>query len=618
MNVPYIPERLFRHGISPARACTERFYSPSFGKGLHLAGFDVETIGTTLFKHNDLYSVQIVMDCLENSHIFFPKKQGVCNLDFFFSLIGGYDKRIYATAHNASFDLGALLGNDVFKLMKGESVGGWDGKLVDGTHCFAILWNKEEKKRLTVADSIAWYKASLEKIALRYFKMQKLERPSFLGQRQPVSKEELDCFLGYAERDAKLQFLLTKRIYGLNKEGNVKLSLTPAQLSGRVFQKYYLSNRLFLPRLRQLPFIARTYHGAQFTAFGRGLFKKMYYYDINSLYPFAAIKAPLNFSNSSYEKISLNDIENGFAGFAGVRFRFRDGEKYPCLPQRRKINGFSKLVFPLQGLSYCTSEELLLALKKSCEISCFKGIGWYPAEKDISHDLGRYMMDIYSKKEELDSRKDTLTDEERNKRDYYKLLLNSLIGKFCQRNRNWLNGAETAGSLFKPDFGSLILSKGRAIINSLTSQYRAIYTDTDSLLTKKQLPCGTKIGQLKDVLGNGKSGSLLSIRSKLYFITSEGSLIKCAKHGFRLPSESVFKTLLQRRKKTFVPYSLTRLVKLKEAYRRHRLPRREINQTFKIMLKDDGKREYFSRLSTVEELTSFNTLSQPLQNFAVF
>jgi hypothetical protein len=618
MKVPYIPKRILKHGIKPASAGTERLFDKEKRAGLHLAGFDVETIGTTLFKSNDLYSVQIVMDSPKDSHIFFPEKQGVENLEMFTQLIDPHSKRVFATAHNAGFDIGALLGKDVFSLMKGEEVRGWSGKVVEGTCCFALLRNKSLGKSITIADSMAWYKASLKKIAEKYLSidMQKLERPDYLGKRAPRTKKEFKAFVDYAEQDALIQFELTKRIYRLCLEGRVKMSLTPAQLSGRVFQKHYLKDRLFLPHYKLLPFIAKTYHGAQFTAFGRGFFEKVNYYDINSLYPYATINVPLNFSNTELEKLTLEKIESGFSGFVGVRFKFPEKEKYPCLPAVKEIAKFPKLVFPRSGLSYCTTEEINTALKKDVEILGLWGYGWYPEQQDINHPLAEYMLDIYRKKEELDriKEKEGLGEENSNKRDYYKLLLNSLIGKFCQRNRDWITGKETAGGLFKPEFGSLILSKSRAIINSLISKHGAIYSDTDCLLTKHSLETGTGIGQLKNELGEGKTGDLLSIRSKLYFITDKGKLVKCAKHGFRLSSKNTFEELLKKQKSSSVSYSVTRLVKLKEAYKRNRLPRREVNQTFRIMLQEDGKREYFDRLSTVEDLLNNSTLSQPLQN----
>ncbi len=618
MKIPYIPNRMFKYGIKPGKASTEQKYNPAKGQGVHLAGFDVETVGTSLFKHNDLYSVQIVMNSKENSHIFFPKEQCVKNLDLFFDIIpqGVKSSRVFATAHNASFDFGALLGKDVFELMKGNKVGEWKGKVVDGTCSFAILRNKAEKKTVTIADSMAWYKTSLKKVAEQYFekKMQKLARPEFLGKKAPDNKKEFKEFVAYAEQDAQIQLLLTEKIYELCMEGKVKLCLSPAQLAGRVFQKQYLSDRLFLPYWKRLDFIARTYHGAAFTAFGRGFFRNIYYYDINSLYPFAAINVPLNFSNTKLEKIGLESFEHGFVGFAAVRFAFPEKENYPCLPVLKIINNFPKLCFPSSGFSYCSSEELLLALKKNCEIKGMIGWGWWPDQADINHPLANYMIDIYTKKAELDKlkEKEGLTAEQRNKREYYKLLLNSLIGKFCQRNRDWLTGCEVAGTLFRPDFGSLILGKSRAIINSLLGKHNAIYSDTDCLITKKALPTGTRIGELKNELGKNRKGDLLSIRSKLYFVTADNKLIKCAKHGFRLNSQVAFDYILKEQKKTFVPYSVTRLTKLKEAYKRNRLPRREVNQSFKIMMRDDGKRDYFKQLSTVNDLLTDSTLSSPL------
>ena len=123
------------------------------------------------------------------------------------------------------------------------------------------------------------------------------------------------------------------------------------------------------------------------------------------------------------------------------------------------------------------------------------------------------------------------------------------------------------------------------------------------------------MSELKNELGHNKTGSLLSIRSKLYFVTEHDELIKCAKHGFRQPSKQVYEKMLEKKGRTSIRYSLNRMIKLKESYRRHCLPRRMINQTFTISLKDDGKRVYDEPLETVGELLSDSTYSEPLQNW---
>jgi len=613
MNVPTIPRHLLKFGIKPQFQGTEKTYSTETQSGVRLAGFDVETVGTGLFRKNDLYSVQIVMDKPQNSHIFFPKEQGAQNLLLFWSVAGTHSKRVFATAHNASFDVGALLGDDIYPLMMGKEVNGWKGKVVDGNCCFALLHNRELGKTITIADSMAWFRGSLRNVAKKFFEdsMQKLEKPEYLGMRAPQTHKEFGQFVAYAEQDAQIQLKLTEKIYSFSKEGGVKMCLTPAQLAGRVFLKQYLDNRVFLPNPKLLELIARSYHGAQFTAFGRGFFENVYYYDINSLYPYATMNVPLNFSNTELAPMSIEDAERGWTGFVAAKFRFSEDEKYPCLPQYRVISGSKKMVFPRMGYTYCTTEELALAFKKGVELLGWKAYGWYPEQQDIDHPLASFMHDIYGKKKELDDFGE-LTPAQRDMRQYYKLLLNSLIGKFCQRNRTWPNGREIAGGLFMPDFGSLILSKSRAIINKLISKHGAIYSDTDCLMTKHSLPTGTGIGELKNELGRGKKGDLLAVRSKLYFVTQEGEVVKCAKHGFRRPSKEVFRSILERRRASYVEYSVHRMTRLKEAYKRHRFPRRWVSQTFKIMLRDDGKRNYEDKLETVDDLMNGSTMSMPL------
>lgn len=196
MNVPFIPKSLLLNGIKPKLRGIEKIY-PENPAGLHLAGFDVETLSCGLFRKNDLYSAQIVVDTEKNSHIFFPEKQGVENLELFFTAANHCVKRqnvkrIFATAHNASFDIGALLGKDIFQLMQGYEVNGWKGKVVDGNSCFAILHHAASTRKLTIADSMAWFPGSLKTAASTYFgeALQKHDAPEFLGRRSPKTKKE--------------------------------------------------------------------------------------------------------------------------------------------------------------------------------------------------------------------------------------------------------------------------------------------------------------------------------------------------------------------------------------------------------------------------------------------
>ena len=76
-----------------------------------------------------------------------------------------------------------------------------------------VVVDKKEKKSITIADSIAWYKASLKKVAEQYLgkEMQKLDRPEFLGKKAPDNKKEFKIFVDYAERDAQIQLVLTQK-----------------------------------------------------------------------------------------------------------------------------------------------------------------------------------------------------------------------------------------------------------------------------------------------------------------------------------------------------------------------------------------------------------------------
>lgn len=612
---------------------------------LILCGMDTETIGTNNphEKHNDLFSVQIVKGDVKNAYIEYPKVQGVEILDMKHStpiidVKSGekkdaflFPRRSYISCHNLMFDMGAILGDDFVKIAnkegfaKDKTFKGWDVMLNEKGSCYAEF--KKKNTHLVFVDSMAFFSGTLDSVAKSFFpNIRKLEKPYYLGMRPPEPSEE-ECFEKYAMEDAKIQFLLTKKIAEIHKQADIPLSITPASMSIKIFLTHYLprDRRIMLDRdYSHLVFSQKSYAGARFEAIGRGKFYRINYYDINSSYPYSAIKTSLPYSNRPMKVIPMDYYEKGYCGVAKVEFEAPETEICPILPVRS-----DKLVFPRTGISFCTSHELVEAIKRGYRIKPHKCIGWFPDEIDINHPLGKYLGDTYKEKQEIDTilKKGNVTEDEKYellvKRQRLKLILNATIGKFDQKNTNKITKEITAGKMFNPIHASLILGYSRFYLNKIVydNKINPLYFDTDSILTPDTLPISLDLGGLKLEEGNV---DIMIIRSKNYFVIGDdGRIKKCATHSLKITTDKnntnriyvddFMKKMEDSLHFSSIEYKARHMTKPMEAYKRHLSPRTFIEELRQYTVEEDGKRIYDKRLVTIRDLMYDSTLSVPLE-----
>lgn len=645
-ELPRFNTYIKRFGIKPEN----RDYSNKYT----LIGFDTETIGNNDINiKKDIYSMQLVKNSL-NEEYFYLVGNDENNLSILDEKTESgqylFNRHSYITAHNLDFDLGALLGDDYLKICSPEKYQQNGIKFQNG-HVLYKDWKikyaldqttffefKKKDTKIIFTDSMNFFKGSLDMLGKEYFNMEKLKKPVFLGIRPPETDEEFLEFKNYAMQDARIQFLLTKKISDMHKIDNVRLTNTPASLTWRSFRKNYLKDRLFLENnLDKLKLIWSTYHGAVFCAFGRGYYYNKNMYDVNSLYPYSMHESPMNFSNSKYQYLKLDDVENGYYGFCRTKFKFPKDTLYPNLPVRS-----DKLYFPLEGISYCTTMEIKKALDLGAELSDIKILGWYPKEEDINHPIKKFVADNYKTKKLISEKLEKCKDYEEYKilmTDYLytKLKLNTLYGRLAQRNdvydQDLKKYVEIMGSSFKPDFASLITGYSRNIIHNYIMKFNAIYCDTDSIITDKKLPSDLELGGMKLEYENL---NFLIVRSKVYFgINNEDKVKKCGRHGFRLTNQNIKKSFQDNKGNLFstnddifnfikkhedrsnINYDCIRMTKTKESIKSRRIthnkPRKWVSDNFTIKLDADNKRTYYENLKTSKELFSRNTFSEPLK-----
>src|SRR2546427_9059198 len=97
---------------------------------------------------------------------------------------------------------------------------------------------------------------------------------------------------------------------------------------------------------------------------------------------------------------------------------------YPCLPVPGEMS--DKLYCPLEGTTWCTLSEVREAIRLGVRVIKITGIGFKPGPDDINHPVRRYALDFMEKK----------SSSQGAERETHKLLLNSLIGKFVETQKD--------------------------------------------------------------------------------------------------------------------------------------------------------------------------------------
>ncbi len=331
-----------------------------------------------------------------------------------------------------------------------------------------------ERYKLRIVDLFGFYPMSLDTVGKMYGS-EKISLEGVGGREEKYWKENMDLLLSehaenfeaYAKRDAEVAILAYTRMREFYQENHgldvLRYKTTPG-LAMAIFRTQYLREPV-------VPF------------------------DLH----------PESYHTRWTQFASLDESEQ-LEGFAEVEFEFPSNLLYPNLPVPGEMS--DKLYFPLKGKSWCTLAEVREARRLGASINRITGIGFKPGLEEINHPVRQYALDFMQKKRSTKGAE----------RETNKLLLNSLIGKFVETQKDIEFGqilslvkhgaitAEQAPQVYKEktsphrkrprDVGggwwieaaSLILGKARALMSQFISK-GAIMAVTDSVL----LPTGTDI-----------------------------------------------------------------------------------------------------------------------------
>jgi hypothetical protein len=216
-----------------------------------------------------------------------------------------------------------------------------------------------------------------------------------------------------------LHQLIFKFFHTLVKEFSIDFSFctTLPQLALEVYRSKFLKGNKIIRLLsnRHYNFIKQAYKGPEVSVYKPYSEGRVYYYDVNSLFPYCMLLPQPVGSPKPY------DVSKGLRGFFGFAEAIVSAPdiKIPVLPLKANINGTDKLIFPtgeFKGIFF--SSELQYAESLGYRIKLIRGYSFEKSENLFTE----FVTNFYNKKS---SAKNGAI------RTISKLILNSLYGRMA-------------------------------------------------------------------------------------------------------------------------------------------------------------------------------------------
>jgi len=316
-------------------------------------------------------------------------------------------------AHNCEFDF-SFIDFTIFQL---------NYDLVNlNTNPFFALYKAKDRKVLFL-DTMNFFKTSLKELG-KIFGIEKLEFDF-------NDFDNLEDFIVYCKRDMEILELIVKQIIEMHETYNIPFSWTFPQIAYRIFRKHYLKQNLIIPDNINIKELERkSYCGGRVEVFDFNYFDKINVYDFNSLYPSVML-------NNLYptEVIEYYSYDNCKIYETKVLIQKIINEQLNnnlCIAQvivdiplchipPIPVKYDNKLLFPCgQFETVLCSPELELIIDNILEIKqliIYKG----------NNIFDEFILDFYDKRLQAKALNNKIYDQ------IYKLIMNSLYGKFAQR-----------------------------------------------------------------------------------------------------------------------------------------------------------------------------------------
>lgn len=397
-------------------------------------------------------------------------------------------------AHNLTFDLEKTFGK-VF----GNSLDNTKFNIITaGTRLIKATYSISEKNKLTLLDSYNLIPKRLEDIGedLGFKKFKTPDKWKTGEKIKEITKEDID----YCFRDCKIVLKILDLYKEMIQPFNISLKVTEAANAKACWKSLYVRDKpIFLDEVKDERF-RESYYGGRVEVFIRRHERlKLFYYDINSLYP--SVMVNNKFPNPDKLRYT-KDLQKALfenEGCAKITVR-APNMPYPVLPKRT-----TRLIFPVgEFTGVWNFPEIRLALSKGYGVI---ETHWVLSSKPMDspfNDYIEYFMKL--KIAYQDGGKKALAF-------LAKRMMNSLYGKFAQRV-----DTEDRYTHIEPDIGvpykklgentfklhsvdkeranetvvcwaSYITSYARVLLYSYFPESSGLYyCDTDSVVLNKPLP----------------------------------------------------------------------------------------------------------------------------------
>lgn len=512
--------------------------------------------------------------------------------------------------HNLGFDLPEFLWGREHKLVESSAsdfdfrVGKWRITGVYGGPTFAKI-SDGHHRIIYLIDTFSWYRGPLSGAAELFCPdLPKLKRVDGLGKKRFTARDT--AFVEYAMRDAVVAYHIGLAIEEFHKLYDLQQCLSVADMAARIFRHKFLTYDMPLPSRNITDAAFASYHGGKNNLTVKaGWYEGVNSLDISSAYPWTMRELPAYSNAKLYRSIRARGVvrcvpDSGIYCVSGST----RVTNYPVL----FTHGFKPITDADVGKVWVQGYELNEALA-SGDFKCQRMKGYfYETEKDHQAPALRgYVDDFYAKKE-----------GERDKvlRYMFKLMLNSISGKFIQTRKRGaaeftdVDSGETttasdlvAGGMFHPWIASEVTARPRSRIHRMESEWRAIHTATDGVLSQRALRYSRK--QFDDVLPASKNSSAIGritveaedataliVRNKLYVLYGKKSkkttpsrvfpgkhIIKYALHGFQGRVSDLERLIVSHKRKYTVekPNTLKATIKYNRTAKQRGLPLRVVN-----------------------------------------
>lgn len=415
-----------------------------------------------------------------------------CVKDFIDEVTRPKYKGFHLFAHNLSFDLEKTFGKD------GNTLDNKQFTLISaGTRLIKAIYRFKDNKRLTLLDTLNLVPAtSLANIgeSLGYKKFKTPEKWLTGEPVNDINQDDID----YCRRDCEIVLKILDVYATILSPFKLKLKVTVGANAKAVWKAIHLKEfGMFVNEDRDEKF-RESYYGGRTEVFIRKYsVKKLYYYDINSMYP--AVMMDNRFPNPDKLKYS-NDLHKALKDNEGMAKITIEVPKmsYPPLPYR-----IGKLVFPIGVLTGVWNfPEIRLALSVGCKIV---ETHWVLSSEPTESPFKDYV-DYFMKLKIKYHREGKLA-----LRNLVKRFLNSLYGKFAQRidvDERYTHDEPPTGTPYQllgentyklknidkerahetvVCWSSYITSYARVMLYSFFPKDGLYYCDTDSMISDKPI-----------------------------------------------------------------------------------------------------------------------------------